>query len=511
MFSACIDPLFSLDQLKHEATIRHFLKASATNSYHSNHLAAPPILVYIFELLSEFNERYTGLLHLLISFLLGFVDLTISYLLYEVAIIGIKSSSKEIELEGFMPRQIRPPRAWVFGIKLPKVLPKVDVQAEENIQQLRLSAAKIDSNCVVDETSKRNEVHTKQEHEYDATIDLESYIDYQDIPSIAASLYLLNPITILSSSCMLSMQSLGPLFILLALASSYKGRYHNSAWWIACSSAFEQSPYPLLILLIPLLSLSLHRFDPVKENHGAIVHDIKNKSRQKQLLIIGNILVSLIVSHFVLTYLSVKALPYKNTSISMLLKHQTNRWSFANLTPNPGLQWYLFTQVFHQFRFYCTQIMVGMPFVWVAPLTLRLYHYPLELATSFLLLWQTFKPVFTFYDVSFVFPLMLFFPRTLARTTLVTTFSMLAISIPLVLYLTFHEMWLDTGMGNPNYLYFQSLAFNVFYAAIALDFVSACCKRDKALRYTEKHILQKLNSRINGIATDSSGSANKFL
>jgi len=363
LFSACIDPLFSLDQLKHEATIRHFLKESATNSYHSNHLAAPPILVYIFELLSEFNERYTGLLHLLISFLLGFVDLTISYLLYEVAIIGIKSSSKEIELEGFMPRQIRPPRAWVFGIKLPKVLPKVDVQAEENIQQLRLSAAKIDSNCVVDETSKRNEVHTKQEHEYDATIDLESYIDYQDIPSIAASLYLLNPITILSSSCMLSMQSLGPLFILLALASSYKGRYHNSAWWIACSSAFEQSPYPLLILLIPLLSLSLHRFDRLNSCYFSP----------------GNILVSLIVSHYLLTYFSVKALPYKNTSISMLLKHQTNRWSFANLTPNPGLQWYLFTQVFHQFRFYCTQIMVGMPFVWVAPLTLRLYHYPLEL------------------------------------------------------------------------------------------------------------------------------------
>lgn len=47
-------------------------------------------------------------------------------------------------------------------------------------------------------------------------------------------------------------------------------------------------------------------------------------------------------------------------------------------------------------------------------------------------------------------------------------------------------MWLITGNGNPNYLFFQCFAFGLFVAVILLDVVSATVKRDKVRRMVAK-------------------------
>jgi len=39
-------------------------------------------------------------------------------------------------------------------------------------------------------------------------------------------------------------------------------------------------------------------------------------------------------------------------------------------------------------------------------------------------------------------------------------------------------------------MYFQCLAFQIFYALIGLDFVDATLQRDKALRLTEKEYIK---------------------
>jgi phosphatidylinositol glycan class U len=47
-------------------------------------------------------------------------------------------------------------------------------------------------------------------------------------------------------------------------------------------------------------------------------------------------------------------------------------------------------------------------------------------------------------------------------------------------------MWLVTGNGNPNYIFFQCFAYGLFVAVITLDVVSATVKRDKVLRMVVK-------------------------
>lgn len=64
--------------------------------------------------------------------------------------------------------------------------------------------------------------------------------------------------------------------------------------------------------------------------------------------------------------------------------------------------------------------------------------------------------------------------------------ALFALPVPVSLFATFHQMWLVTGNGNPNYLFFQCFAYGLFVAVILLDVVSATVKRDKVLRMAMK-------------------------
>jgi hypothetical protein len=121
--------------------------------------------------------------------------------------------------------------------------------------------------------------------------------------------------------------------------------------------------------------------------------------------------------------------------------------------------------------------------------------------TSLSLLWTLFQPTLALGDLLFfqtlpLIPLVLLSPQTLVRTTVVSSFSLLAMSVPLVLWLAFYGMWLDSGVGNPNYLYFQCLVWNVFWMAFVMDYISAALKRDKVLRYLQKKKKQMTNTHI---------------
>lgn len=83
-------------------------------------------------------------------------------------------------------------------------------------------------------------------------------------------------------------------------------------------------------------------------------------------------------------------------------------------------------------------------------------------------------------------------PRTIVRMRYPALISFFALPVPTLLFVTFHRMWLVTGNGNPNYIYFQCLAYGMFVMIITMDFVSATVKRDKVRRMIEKGTVKKL-------------------
>lgn len=94
---------------------------------------------------------------------------------------------------------------------------------------------------------------------------------------------------------------------------------------------------------------------------------------------------------------------------------------------------------------------------------------------------------------------MLFEPLSLQRmNTNLVLGSMFALGISLSLYVPLYGMWLDTGVGEPNFLFFQCLALNMLVGLILVDFVSATLQRDKALRVTEKQLEMKVQPTEDG-------------
>jgi hypothetical protein len=51
-------------------------------------------------------------------------------------------------------------------------------------------------------------------------------------------------------------------------------------------------------------------------------------------------------------------------------------------------------------------------------------------------------------------------------------------------------MWMETGSGNANFIFFQCVAYQIFVMNVFVDFCEASVKRDKALRMSEKMLQQ---------------------
>lgn len=74
-------------------------------------------------------------------------------------------------------------------------------------------------------------------------------------------------------------------------------------------------------------------------------------------------------------------------------------------------------------------------------------------------------------------------------------------------------MWLVTGNGNPNYIYFQCFAYGMFVVIISMDFVSATVKRDKVRRMIErpgtiKKIIEKRKDQERETKKEKDGECN---
>lgn len=68
--------------------------------------------------------------------------------------------------------------------------------------------------------------------------------------------------------------------------------------------------------------------------------------------------------------------------------------------------------------------------------------------------------------------------------------ALLALPVPIILYVLDYWLWLQSGSGNANYMFFQCIAYNLFIGIITLDFVASTLKRDKALHLTDKKLKQ---------------------
>ena len=292
-------------------------------------------------------------------------------------------------------------------------------------------------------------------------------------------MYFCNPIAILVSSCTSSpsLQGMLNMFIFIAVRISMPSNVAGAKWRALLSTlslalAVYIEPYHVVYLLPMAIWLS-------RSNDGNPL----NKG------IVGATIASFCV-WFGLLHGSSALLVEDYATV--LAKTYGNVHGFVNMSPNMGLSWYFFIQMFDRFRRYFVAMLNLLQFIFVAPLTIRLHNYPIVLTTAFFLLGTLFKPVQTLHDAALGLALVGMAPRTIARMGNASLVSIFAIVVPATLVVMFYWLWLETGTGNANYMFFQCLAYNVFLSIVMLDYISATVKRDKALRLTEKLAVQQM-------------------
>ncbi|KAH9889837.1 PIG-U-domain-containing protein [Cubamyces lactineus] len=270
-----------------------------------------------------------------------------------------------------------------------------------------------------------------------------------------AALYLLNPYILLPSLA-LSTSSIENMCCLLALMFACRGRTSASLLALAC---LVQSSLSSLLLLAPIAFLNITR--PV--SRLALPRPFEGSVKQT---------IPLILEFFGYSTL----LTIASTLVCGNWLWAEKTWgaslTLPDLTPNPGLWWYFFTEMFDHFRPFFLMVFSVHLLIYVAPLCIKFQHDFLYAAFLLIGVLATFKPYPTLSDPGLFFSLFSIFPEVYPylRHPIVTALIHLHASLLLPL---FNSLWLQQGTGNANFFYASTLVFGMGNGAALLDAIWA--------------------------------------
>ncbi|RHY30453.1 hypothetical protein DYB32_004316 [Aphanomyces invadans] len=140
---------------------------------------------------------------------------------------------------------------------------------------------------------------------------------------------------------------------------------------------------------------------------------------------------------------------------------------YPDLTPNIGIFWYFFMELFDRFQPYFLFLLHVHPYVYIAPLYIRLRYDN--------------GPLFIAHPLD----------HRVARDrwcmnnkfVLATGLVVASVLMPVMGFL-----WLYPGSGNANFFYNQTIVFQFFYLRVVGQFLAATMRRDKQLdEYVKLH------------------------
>eukprot|EP00095_Tigriopus_kingsejongensis_P005346 snap_masked-scaffold34_size539781-processed-gene-0.0 protein:Tk05346 transcript:snap_masked-scaffold34_size539781-processed-gene-0.0-mRNA-1 annotation:"phosphatidylinositol glycan anchor biosynthesis class u protein" len=151
--------------------------------------------------------------------------------------------------------------------------------------------------------------------------------------------------------------------------------------------------------------------------------------------------------------------------------------SVPELTPNMGLFWYFFTEMFEHFRLFFVGTFQLNTFIYVLPLAIKLRKDPFLLAFTLLGLTAIFKSYPSYGDVGFYLALVPILSHLIPYTKHVFVVGvMLAVTTilgPILLHL-----WVYNGSANANYFFAINLVFGAAQIFLITDLLFAYLKRE---------------------------------
>ncbi|KXN90958.1 hypothetical protein AN958_03025 [Leucoagaricus sp. SymC.cos] len=271
---------------------------------------------------------------------------------------------------------------------------------------------------------------------------------------IAAS-YLLNPYLFLPTLA-LSSSSLQSSLTLLSIKYAAEGQQSPALFLLSFLLHMDLST---LVLLLPILLLLIS--DP--HSHLASPRPLTANLR-RTLPLLGEYL------------LYTTVLSVASTIIVGGVQWIPQTWgatlTLPDLTPNTGLWWYFFTEMFNHFRPFFLMVFSVHLLIYVVPICIKFQYDPLYATFILLGVLGTFKAYPTLSDPGLFFSVLSVVPEVhpYLRHPIVTALIHLhaALLMPL-----FNHLWLNTGTGNANFFYASTLVLACANGAGLIDAVWA--------------------------------------
>ncbi|PFH49746.1 hypothetical protein AMATHDRAFT_146847 [Amanita thiersii Skay4041] len=267
--------------------------------------------------------------------------------------------------------------------------------------------------------------------------------------------YILNPYVILPSLAM-STSSLENMLILITLKFASQGRQPPTLLFLAF---LVQVSLSYLLLILPIFVLvNMGPSSQLAKPHGSTV----------PIRPIASMFGKFLVYSLCLTFAS--------TIIANGWSWTSQTWGASlllpDLTPNPGLWWYFFTEMFDHFRPFFLMVFSVHLLIYVFPVFLKFRYDPLYASFILIGILGIFKPYPTLASPGLFISMIVIFPEIYAylRHPVVTVLLYLHASLLMPL---FHGLWLQQGTGNANFFYASTLVFACANGAALIDCIWA--------------------------------------
>eukprot|EP01134_Creolimax_fragrantissima_P007931 CFRG7931T1 len=274
-------------------------------------------------------------------------------------------------------------------------------------------------------------------------------------PTIAAAFYMFSPYTLLTCVA-LSTGMLGNVMNLAAFAFALHGWTAVTTLCIAVATCL--SPYS--VILLPAAYL--------------IVDASKKKKSNNSSTSVTSVATVLVMFGVWL--------------ISLLLKA-------SDLSPNVGLYWYYFLEIFDQFRDFFLCVFNFQLLLSAIPLTVRFRDHPTVLFTALVGLVGIHKSYPTVADTSLTLWFLTLWPHLFPymRYRFIICCMLITTSI---LGPIFFNGWVWTGSGNANFFYAITLVHSVANILCVIDLLNSHCRREFDLAMGVLSPMQNVDIRL---------------
>ncbi|KAG5653519.1 hypothetical protein H0H81_012593 [Sphagnurus paluster] len=275
---------------------------------------------------------------------------------------------------------------------------------------------------------------------------------------LVATIYLLNPYIILPSIAH-STAAFENTLMLLSLMFASQGRASASLVSLALLVHLSLSS---ILVLVPLLLVLL--LDPASRLASPKPLTSYNVEFRRLIPLLGEFIIDLSILTIASTFITGGWVWIPQTwGASMTL---------PDLTPNTGLWWYFFTEMFDHFRPFFLMVFSVHLLIYIAPICIKFQYDPLYATFLLIGILGTFKAYPTLSDPGLFLSMIAIFPEIYPyfRHPMVT--ALLHLHAVLLMPL-FNHLWLNQGTGNANFYYASTLVFACSNGAALVDCIWA--------------------------------------